>query len=112
METDLYTKALFGCHAVRVPLHMKVQEAGNGIVLVVATSTDELRFGSQTTHQLVLCDAVIRPVLVLETERFQGHGASGLATQHPIEWRGARIVLNPLGLDEKDPISAYEKLKL
>lgn len=101
IDTSPYIQMMFGCHAVKVPIQMAVQQASdNTLVAVVLTRAmpGDLRFGSDKTHQLVLGDAVIRPHAVLETDAFKGHGLSGLAMEPVDEWvRQGNVLLNPAG---------------
>jgi hypothetical protein len=99
IDTEVYIKMLFGCHAVRVPVQLSVQDMGENLVAAVLVSpTKDLAFGSKCCHQLVLGDAMIRPHLVLETDELKGQGLSGLAAMHPEDWVAvSRVLLNPAG---------------
>ncbi len=101
------TKAMYGVNAIQVPAVLKIQD-NNGLSVIVGYSQgDKLRFGSKLVHQLVICDIIVRPHLVMESDKFAGSGASGLLKQHPTEWERENIILNPLGLDTADPIADY-----
>lgn len=104
---DIYTKALYGENAIQVPMHFIVQTAGERegfdcVSFVGACAygkPNPMRFGSTLTHQLVKCDVVIRPHLVIESNHFAGHGLTGLA-RGPLaggdEWiEHGRILIRP-----------------
>jgi hypothetical protein len=101
LDTDPYIRMMFGCHAVRVPIQMAVQQASEHTLVTVTLTRampGDLRFGSDKAHQLVLGDAVIRPHVVLETDAFKGHGLGGLAMEPVEEWvRQGNVLLNPAG---------------
>lgn len=99
---DPYVKALFGQHARQVAFNYVVQDptnAENKAGLVGTTSfAKEMGFEARGTHVLVLCDAIIRPHFVIESEHLVGSGlthilTSGMADME--EWlRHGRVVLN------------------
>lgn len=107
---DPYIRMMFGAYAIKIPMRLTVQDQGEGIASFVGISNDTVRFGSAKTHQLVMCDAVIRPHLVLETDDFRGAGLGALATTQLWEWEDKPIALNPFGLDTNNPMEAYGKL--
>lgn len=104
-DADIYTRLLMGEHAVRVPLNLIVQgHLGNGRIAFVGTSRRDdphpLEFGSRETHQLVVCDAIIRPQLVAESSAWKGTGLGALFTSSAMtgvdEWlRTGRVLLGP-----------------
>lgn len=106
-DSDMYTRALFGAYARRVPAFLYVQDAGDGVVeFVGASRTPEqsahpLRFGSGRTHQLVVGEVVVRPTrLLLATDVWRGHGLSGLIAESPdVEWLAGQPSSDLLMLD-------------
>lgn len=83
-ESDPYTAALFGQHAVHVPAWLYVQNQGEGIVSFVGASrvadlAHPLRYGSARSHQLIIGEIVVRPHLVMGTDDLRGQTLSGLA---------------------------------
>jgi hypothetical protein len=80
------TKAMYGENAVHVPCWMIMQEHGGAVSFVGASKNiTDLKFGSNMTHQCVVGEIIVRPHLVLESERFVGHGLTGLATSS-MDW--------------------------
>lgn len=84
-----FTRVVFGQHAVHVPAWMVVQDEGHGAVSFVGASrfdpkpgypTHPLRFESDRTHQLVIGEVIVRPHRVTASDKRQGSGLSGLAT--------------------------------
>jgi hypothetical protein len=79
---DPYIRAMFGENAAHAPLHMVVQQMGEGVVLFVGASRVEgahpLTWGSPEPHQLFCGDAVFRPSAVLATRKLVGAGAAGI----------------------------------
>ena len=99
IDTDSYIQMLFGCHAIRVPIQLAVQDMGDSLVAAVLVSnTKDLTFGSEKPHQLIIGDAIVRPHVVLETNAFVGHGLAGLACESIEEWyRQGAVLINPAG---------------
>lgn len=96
--SDPFTKAMFGQHAVHIPMWMKVQQSSNTVVFVGASKTLDLCFGSERTHQLILGELIVRPHLVLGSDAFIGHGLSGLARECDIEkWLDGDLILDSIG---------------
>lgn len=77
---DPYIKTLFGCQARKAAFNYVLQPdgAGNGAVIGITSLADVLAFGGKRTHTLVICDVVIRPHLVIESDHLAGAGASGI----------------------------------
>ncbi|KKL59835.1 hypothetical protein LCGC14_2211330 [marine sediment metagenome] len=99
---DTYVKMMFGENAIITPMNMIVQNMGNKVSLCIAQIPNiNIRFGSILTHQLILGDAVIRPHVVLESEKFMGHGAAALATMNWMDWAGENVVMNPANINIK-----------
>jgi hypothetical protein len=84
---DVYLKALYGAHAVELPLNFIFQCPAPGVLVGVVQSQpgpevmNKLLFGSNVgkLHQLVLTTAVLQPRLVMESTHLLGSGISGLA---------------------------------
>lgn len=82
---DIYTRAMFGQHARHVAFNYVVQDAGGNRAAIVGNTVlaDEMAFGAlrahpEAPHVLVLCDAIIRPHLVISGRHLIGMGASGI----------------------------------
>jgi hypothetical protein len=86
-------RLMFGENARHVPAWLYVQDAGNGVVTFVGSSSvtgtphprpaagpHPLRYGSDRTHQLVIGELIVRPHLVVATDTLKGIGLPGLAT--------------------------------
>jgi len=100
MENDLYTKAMFGEHAIHVPMWMKIQDNGEerGVIFVGASRSVAMRYGSNKTHQLIIGEMIIRPHVVAESGEFTGMGATGLLTEMDFDkWARGGIICDPLG---------------
>jgi len=86
METDVYTKAMFGCNAIQVPLNLIVQPVNEsntkvtGIFQGQHPNMAQMMFGSKRTHVLILGDAVIRPRLVIGSDHLTGEGLTSIAS--------------------------------
>lgn len=85
-ETDTFTRAMFGIHAIHTPMNFIVQayEEDGAIIAIAQAKVDDalfkrLTFGSRLTHQLILGDIVLRPHLVSESDHLRGSGLAGLA---------------------------------
>ena len=84
METDAYTKIMFGEHAFRVPMNFIIQGDTNnpnelaGVFQGRHPAMKQMLFGSKKCHQLILGDIVIRPHLVVESDAFIGMGINGI----------------------------------
>jgi hypothetical protein len=103
-DTQVWTKAMFGQHARQVAFNVVLQDGdGEGRCMIIGNTTfgKEMRFGSKLPHVLLLCDAVIRPHLVIESNHLIGCGASGILTSSSMagteEWiRHGNVLLNNL----------------
>ena len=79
---------LLGKPTLHLPINMIVQQAADpdddGNIKVAGVYQthigNQLLYGSEKTHQLILADAFIRPRLVYDTNAFRGSGLSHLAT--------------------------------
>ena len=99
---DPYIKALFGQHARKVAFNYVVQDptnAENKAGLVGTTSfAKEMGFEAKGTHVLVLCDAIIRPHFVIESQHLEGEGLTHMLTDGMADidaWlRHGRVILN------------------
>ncbi len=102
MQTDPFTKAMFGQHAIHIPVNIIVQDMssqGDGNITAVLQSSAgrPLMFGGKMTHQLIMGDMVLRPHLVVESDAFRGHGLSGLARDGFVDvdkWLKGKILLD------------------
>lgn len=99
---DPFTMAMFGSHAIHIPMNMIVQPMGEGKIIGVfqTTNADSLLFGSKMTHQLVMGDVVIRPHLVMESDALAGRGVAGLLTHGFMDteaWLKGNIILDQFG---------------
>jgi len=100
-DTNAYMKALYGQHAIHIPLNLIVQAMdGTGTVTGVfqTKSGVPLLFGSKKTHQLVIADVILRPQLVTESNDFQGRGLSSLARDGFADvdtWIKGGVILSP-----------------
>ena len=83
---DAFTRAMFGVNAIHVPFNGIVQEMGGVYVVLAQVNSQAVTFGGKATHQLIMGDAIIRPHLVVESNKFRGHGAAGLLTMSPAAW--------------------------
>ena len=84
IDSTVYTKVLFGEHAVHVPAWLYVQHMGPGLVAFTGASrvpeaAHPLRFGSGLTHQLVVGELIVRPQSVIESDLARGAGLGSLA---------------------------------
>jgi len=104
---DAMTRAMFGQDARQVAFNFVLQdggkEKGRHIASIVGTTqfADLMGYGFKKTHCLVLCDAVIRPHLVIESDHLVGVGAAGILTSSSMasvrEWvRNGHILVNNL----------------
>lgn len=77
---------MLGTPTIHLPINMIVQEANAeqgkfwGVWQCSHPDAKRLTFDSDNTHQLILGDCFLRPNMVLESNDFRGHGATGLAT--------------------------------
>jgi hypothetical protein len=71
----------------------------NGVLFVGASKTQDLRYKSEKTHQLIVGELIVRPHLVIGSNNFRGYGAQGLLTECDIEkWiDGGDIIVDPIG---------------
>lgn len=100
METDFYTRAMFGAYAVHVPMWMKVQNQGKdgGVLFVGASRSVDLRYKNDRCHQLIIGEIIVRPHVVIGSDAFIGSGISHLAREMDIEtWAKGDIVCDPMG---------------
>ncbi len=104
---DVYMKAMFGEHAIHVPINLIVQKVDDDgrVGGVFQTQLGKpLLFGSKKEHQLILGECVIRPHLVAHTNAFVGHGIAGLYRSGWTDtdpWINGGILLNPGGRELK-----------
>lgn len=117
LNTDCYSKMMFGENAIRIPIRMIVQNHGKGVVSFIgAVKNEELRFGSKTSHQFILGDAVIRPHLVMATKHLEGTGLAGIVTSSSFydigEWvNQGTVILDPLNIvKEKKYLLSEQKM--
>lgn len=104
-----YIKAMFGEHAVHTAFNLILQDAGepDRASFVGTTShRSTMGFGFSKTHCLVLCDAIIRPHLVIESDHLRGVGLAGIVTSSsmcgPDEWlHHGRIIIDNMLHKEK-----------
>ena len=104
-EDDIYTKAMFGQYAIRVPMWMTVQggRADFPTSFVGSSRVHDLRYGSDKTHQLIIGEIIVRPHVVFASSHLKGHGLEGLAmsAQDILTAPDVEIVLDPMGLGVK-----------
>lgn len=101
---DVMTRAMFGEHARQVAFNVVLQDGdGEGRCAIIGNTTfgRQMRFDSKAPHVLLLCDAVIRPHLVIESKHLIGVGAAGILTSSSMtgidEWvRHGKVLLNNL----------------
>jgi len=100
---DAMTKAMFGQDARHVAFNVVLQDGGeNGCAIMGTTKFPKVMgYGFKKTHCLLLCDAIIRPHLVIESDHLIGVGAAGILTSSSMagvsEWvRNGRILVNNL----------------
>lgn len=86
-DEEVYMRAMFGQHAMHVPMNFIVQAVpeDNAFVAMVKSRIAEstirkLIFKSRMPHQLIISDVIIRPQLVVESKHLVGVGLSGIAT--------------------------------
>src|SRR6185369_8546961 len=95
------TRAMFGQHAVHVPMWMYVQDQGKGVVTFVGSSrSEDLRYGSDQTHQFILGELIVRPHLVMGTNTLRGSGITQLLTRNHTDIISApdmKILADPMG---------------
>lgn len=91
------TKIMYGQHAVHVPAWFYVQGGSkqqDTVVIMGASKVEPdnpLRFGSTMIHQFVLGEIIVRPHLVVETDRLKGTGAASLLTSGWHVWSQDRF---------------------
>jgi hypothetical protein len=102
-DTDAFTKAMFGQHARQIAFNVVIQdgEDGKGTIIGNTMFGREMRFGAKGTHVLLLCDAIIRPHLVIGSNHLRGVGSAGILTSSALtgteEWiRHGTVALNNL----------------
>lgn len=81
---DYYTKALMGNQATKAGFNYVVQQTGKANQATIIGNTafaSEMSFGASPNapHVLVLCDVIIRPHLVIQSEHLLGTGIAGIA---------------------------------
>ena len=107
-DDELMTRAMFGQYAVRVPMWMVVQDcAGGKVSFIGATQDQRLRYGATEIHQLILGELIVRPHIIVASNKYAGTGMSGLLKQnHTLEeWLAdGRVVCDPAG--KQRPLSA------
>lgn len=91
-----YAQAVFGEHAVHVPAWVVVQDAGPGLVSFIGASRVEsphpLRYGSDTVHQLIVGEVIVRPHTVTASNAGIGQGLENLARNPFIVADGDKIL--------------------
>lgn len=87
LEIDAITKALFGEQSRHVAFNYILQrgdrhEPDKAAVIGNTVHARNMSFevDPRFAHVLVLCDAIIRPHLVIGSNHARGHGAAGLLT--------------------------------
>jgi hypothetical protein len=97
-DQSAMTRAMFGQHAIHIPMWLIAQE-GEATTFVVATRSSELMFGCVRTHALVWGELIVRPHLVVASDEFRGSGLTHLANVGALDerWLRADTVLDPLG---------------
>lgn len=100
---DVMIRAMFGMDARHVAFNVVLQNADDNKAAIVGTTTfaNVMGYGFQKTHCLLLCDAIIRPHLVIESDHLRGTGLAGIVTSSSMadveEWvRNGNILLNNL----------------
>ena len=104
---DTMTKAMYGEYARHIAFNLVLQDQGkeNGkrLASFVGTTSfaDVMGYGFKKNHCLVLCDAVIRPHLVIESDHLRGTGLTGIITSSSMsgvrEWvRHGNVLVNNL----------------
>jgi hypothetical protein len=94
---DPYMKAMFGIHAVHVPVQLLMQAMGseNGRHLTLAAaliSTPERLVTPGYTHELIVGDMVVRPFGRWASEkRWLGYGMTGLMTSEAVFPEGHEV---------------------
>ena len=90
-------KLMFGNMAVHVPAWFVVQAGcpeSMPVSFVGASRNHALTFGADETHILVVGELVVRPHLIVASNKFIGSGLGGLITTTPDEWIHERIIYN------------------
>jgi len=100
---DAMTQAMYGQDARHVAFNVVLQDAGEGNAAIVGTTSfaKVMGYGFKKTHALLLCDAIIRPHLVIESDHLIGVGLTGIVTSSSMagvsEWvRNGKILVNNL----------------
>jgi hypothetical protein len=97
---DAMTQAMYGVHARHVAFNVVLQDAGDNKATIVGTTgfASLMGYGFKKTHCLLLCDCIIRPHLVIESDHLRGMGLTGIVTSSSLtgvdEWvRNGKILL-------------------
>lgn len=101
---DMYMKAMFGQSAIKIPTHFFVQNQGDGVVIFAGAartkdkSQHPLRYGGSLTHQMVVGEIIVRPHIVVESDKFKGSGITGLLTSSAFadleEWLDGKVLVD------------------
>lgn len=105
---DVMTRAMYGIHARHVAFNVVLQDAGKNKAAIVGTTNfaRSMGYGFEKNHCLILCDAIIRPHLVIESDHLRGVGLAGIITSSSMagvdEWiRNGKILVNNLPSQRK-----------
>lgn len=101
---EMYVKAMFGENARQVAFNYVLQGAGENKAILLGNTTfaKEMAFGGslEAPHVLVMCDAIIRPHLVIESKHLVGEGVAGIVSRGIADvnqWlQNGRVVLNAI----------------
>ena len=92
---------MFGEHARHVAFNVVLQDQGDSKAAIVGTTNFAklMGYGFKKNHCMLLCDAIIRPHLVIESDHLIGVGLAGIITSSsmssPDEWvRHGNILVN------------------
>jgi len=103
---DIMTKAMYGENARHVAFNVVLQDAGENRAAIIGTTSfaSLMGYGFKKNHCLLLCDAIIRPHLVIESDHLRGVGAAGILTSSALretdQWlEHGRILVNNLPVD-------------
>jgi len=100
---DAMTRAMFGQDARHIAFNVVLQDQGDNKAAIIGTTqfAKLMGYGFKKNHCLLLCDAIIRPHLVIESDHLVGSGATGILTSSSMadvsEWvRHGNILVNNL----------------
>jgi hypothetical protein len=101
--TNIMTQAMYGQDARHVAFNVVLQDQGEGKAAIVGTTSfaKTMGYGFKKNHCLLLCDVIIRPHLVIESNHLRGVGLAGIVTSSSMsgvsEWvRKGNILVNNL----------------